>query len=72
MRGADTFHILYIMDDFLKFMQAKIVDSKHPEEIIKTFNDGWIESVPDLPSIGIFSDNGGEFKNKDLANFSQN
>ena len=43
-------------------MKARVVNTKHPDEIIKTFNDVWIEEGPGLPTIGIFSDNGGEFK----------
>ena len=60
-----------MLDEYSKYMKARVVNTKHPEEIIKTFNDAWIEEGPGLPTIGIFSDNGGEFKNKDMTEYSQ-
>ena len=71
MKDRSNVYILYMLDEYSKYMKARVVNTKHPEEIIKTFNDAWIEEGPGLPTIGIFSDNGGEFKNKDMTEYSQ-
>ena len=30
-------HILYMLDEYSKYMKARVVNTKHPEDIIKTF-----------------------------------
>ena len=56
-------HILYCIDEFSGFVVAEIVNNKKPDTIIEAFNRRWVEEGPGIPRKGIFSDNGGEFKN---------
>ena len=39
------------------------IQNKEPETIFKAFDRRWVEQGPGIPKDGIFSDNGGEFKN---------
>ena len=43
MKDRNNVYILYMLDEYSKYMKARVVNTKHPEEIIKTFNDAWIE-----------------------------
>ena len=43
--------------------QAEVIPNKKPDTIVEAFNRRWIQEGPGIPSHGIFSDNGGEFKN---------
>ena len=55
--------ILYIIDDFTRFMQAHPIPNKLPETIIKVMMDEWIlKMFGTMESIRI--DNGGEFMNQ--------
>ena len=65
-------YVFYMMDEFTKYMKGRIIKSKAPEQIINNFNAAWIEDGPGPPSKGIFSDRGGEFRNKHMVEFSQN
>ena len=56
-------HILYSIDEFSGYMVAEVINNKLPETIIKSFNKKWVREGPGMPEKGIFSDNGGEFKN---------
>ena len=60
------------MNVFIKYMKGRIIKNKAPEQIIRNFNAAWIEDGPGPPSKGIFSDRGGELKNKQMVEFSQN
>ena len=55
--------ILYMCDEFSSYIAAEVVNDKMPETIIKAFHKRWIREGPGVPKTGIFSDNGGEFKN---------
>ena len=56
-------HILYCVDEFPGYIIAEVVKNKEPETIFKAFDRKWVEQGPGIPKDGIFSDNGGEFKN---------
>ena len=56
-------HILYCVDEFSAFIVAEVIKNKEPETIFKAFDKRWVEQGPGIPKEGIFSDNGGEFKN---------
>ena len=57
--------ILYIADNFTRFMQAHIIPDKRPESVIKVLMDEWI-----LKMFGAMEalqlDNGGEFMNEKM------
>ena len=57
--------ILYIADNFTRFMQAHIIPDKRPENVIKVLMDEWI-----LKMFGAMEalqlDNGGEFMNEKM------
>ena len=56
-------HILYCVDEFSGYIVAEVINNKEPETIFKAFDQRWVEQGPGIPKDGIFSDNGGEFKN---------
>ena len=56
-------HILYCIDEFSGYVVAEVVNDKKPDTIIEAFNRRWVEEGPGIPRKGVFSDNGGEFKN---------
>ena len=58
--------ILYMCDEFSGNMAAEVINNKHNETVIKAFNKKWVREGPGIPSKGIFTDNGGEFKNTEL------
>ena len=51
------------MDEFSGYIVAEVINSKEPETIFKSFDKRWVEQGPGIPKEGIFSDNGGQFKN---------
>ena len=65
-RRQEGKHILYIMDEFSSWMAAKVIKDKKPETIMKYFDKKWIQEGPGIPTKGVFSDNGGEFRNDAL------
>ena len=65
-------YVFYMMDEFTKYMKGRIIRSKVPKQIINISNAAWIENGAGSPSKGIFSDRGGEFRNKHMVEFSQN
>ena len=52
-----------MIDEFSMYIQAVVIPNKKPETIMKAFNKRWVREGPGVPFRGIFSDNGGEFKN---------
>ena len=54
MRGKDNSYILYMMDEFSKYMKGTIIRSKSPEDVIKKLNSTWLEDGPGPPSKGFF------------------
>ena len=57
-------YILYACDEFCGYLSA--INIKNPETIIKAFHKKWIREGPGIPKYGVFSDNGGEFRNPAL------
>ena len=54
-------------------MKGKVINDKNPDTIIKGIENKWIKgggAGPGHPSKGFFSDNGGEFLNKDVIDFA--
>ena len=54
--------ILYIVDDFTRFMQGHPIEDKKPETIVRVLLDEWILKMFGCPE-SIRVDNGGEFMN---------
>lgn len=63
-------HILYCVDEFSGYIIAEVIPNKKPDTILEAFNRRWIKEGPGIPSHGIFSDNGGEFKNPQMKEFA--
>ena len=59
-------HILYCLDEFSGYMVGEVINNKKPATIIQAFHKRWIREGPGIPRNGIFSDNGGEFKNPEM------
>ena len=56
-------YILYCSDEFSGYIAEAVIPNKYPETILNAFHRRWIREGPGIPSKGIFSDNGGEFRN---------
>ena len=63
-------YILYCLDEFSRYIKAKIVNDKNPETIINAFNDCWLDEGPGVPTRALFFDNGGEFRNTLMREFA--
>ena len=59
-------HILYICDEFCGYIAAKVVPNKSPEKVMEAFHQRWVREGPGIPRKGIFTDNGGEFRNEKM------
>ena len=55
--------ILYMIDDFSRYVVAELLPNKEGETIVKSFIDKWIMGTPYGPPKQIISDNGLEFIN---------
>ena len=55
--------ILFIVDDFTRFMQGHAIPNKEPETVIRKLLDEWILKMFGCPE-SIRVDNGGEFMNQ--------
>ena len=59
-------NILYIIDDFSRYVTAVVIPDKKGETIVREFLDKWVYGTPYGPPRQIHSDLGGEFVNKEL------
>ena len=62
--------ILYIVDDFTRYMQAHPIPNKMPETIIKVLMDEWILKMFGVPE-SVRIDNGGEFMNQKFKEMTE-
>ena len=58
-------YMLWMIDSFTRFIQAKLIWNKKAETIIDAINVSWNLNVG-FPSVGFFADNGREFANVKL------
>ena len=54
--------MLWMIDDFSRFMVGKLLNNKKADTIIQAIMDFWCLSLG-FPTSGFFADNGGEFSN---------
>ena len=64
-------YYLHIIDLFSRFSVAGILHDKKSTTIIEIFLDRWL-SIFGKPSDGIFTDNGGEFNNREFRDLCEN
>ena len=55
-------YVLWVNDSFTRFIQGRLILNKKEDTIINIVNDGKCINVR-FPSVGFFTDNGGEFAN---------
>ena len=67
---GQTCWYLHIIDVFTRFSMAVFIYDKRPETIIEAILKNWC-LIFGFPKV-IFTDNGGEFNNKDVHSFAQN
>ena len=60
-------YVLWLIDSSTRFMQRKQISNKKEKTIMHAINITWYIYVG-LPSVGFFTDNGGEFSNIKLDN----
>ena len=70
---AKGYYILWLVDTFSKMIKGKFIKDKNPSTIIEAIISTWIVgdgTGPGHPTIGFFSDNGGEFLNEEVLDFA--
>ena len=55
-------YILWIVDSLTRFIQSKVIGNKKAETIVESLDEAWNHRFG-FPSVGFWSDNGGEFSN---------
>ena len=55
-------NILWMNCGFTKFIRGVVVKDKTPDSVIKGLHRAWCLDIG-LPTVGVWADNGGEFKN---------
>merc|ERR1711905_36468 len=61
-------HILWMVCTFTKFIKGAVLKDKTPESIINALHQGWCMEVG-FPTVGWWSDNGGEFRNSKMEEY---
>ena len=56
-------HVLYMIDDFSRFVKTAIINNKEGDTIVKNFLDKWVFGTPYGPPRQVHTDNGTEFVN---------
>ena len=70
---AKGHYILWLVDTFSKLIKGKYIKDKNPSTIIEGIISTWIigdGTGPGSPTMGFYSDNGGEFLNKEVLDFA--
>ena len=62
LKEVGSQYILWLVDIFTMFIQGKVINNKKAETIIDSINTTWNLNIG-YPSVGYFTDNGGEFSN---------
>ena len=63
--------ILYIIDEFSRYVTAVVIPDKRGETVVKALLDKWILGTPYGPPKQLKSDNGGEFVNKSMRDLCE-
>ena len=69
LKEIDDKYILWMICSFTRFIKGFVVRSKLPEKIIKGIHEGWCMNFG-FPTVGFWSDNGGEFRNVKMEEFT--
>lgn len=62
----DKRYILYLTDEFSKFVKGVVIPNKESETIVKAIQNTWVFGTAGYPTRGFFADNGKEFVNEDI------
>ena len=62
-------NILWMICSFTKFIKGFVIRDKLPESIIKGLHGSWCMNFG-FPSVGFWADNGGEFRNSSVDEFT--
>ena len=69
LKEFGTKYVLWMVDSFTRFMQGKLIANKKVNTVIEALNSTWCMNLG-YPSIGFFADNGGEFANARLDEYT--
>ena len=61
-------YILWMICACTQFIQGKVLNDKKPESIVRVLHRGWCLPYG-YPTVGFWSDNGGEFRNSKMEEF---
>ena len=59
-------HILYMTDEFSRFIKGKVIPNKEAETVVNAMMQKWVVGLCGFPRDGIHADQGSEFDNQDL------
>ena len=62
-------NVLWMVDTFTRFIQGKVLKNKEALTVVDALNEAWNWRVG-FPSRGFWADNGGEFQNGEMEEFT--
>ena len=62
----DKRYVLYLTDEFSKYIKGVVIPNKESETIVKAIQKTWVFGTAGYPTRGFFADNGKEFVNEDM------
>ena len=68
LKIAGDKYILWMVCACTRFIQGRVLNDKNPESIVKALHRGWCLPYG-YPTVGFWSDNGGEFRNSKMEEF---
>ena len=68
---ADNLHILFITDKCTRYTRGQVIKTKQPRDVIQAIETNWVLQCPGWPSKGFFSDQGGEFCNSLMKEYTR-
>ena len=70
-KKSDKRYILYLTDEFTRYIKGKVLNNKEAGTVVKAMVDTWGLDWAGLPSRGFHADNGSEFSNQELRALCQ-
>ena len=62
----DKRYVLYLTDEFSKYIKGVVIPNKESKTIVKAIEKTWVFGTAGYPTRGFFADNGKEFVNEDM------
>ena len=69
LKSMEKGYILWMVCSFTKFVKGIVIKDKSPESIMKGLHNSWCMNYG-FPIVGFWADNGGEFRNYKINEFT--